>query len=106
MTEKQLDEMTEAELAEHYYSHRDDIDSAGEEVDYVPPRAARVAIRLSFEEERRIRQAAEAAGMSVSAFLRQVGLRAASGGVVDIDRLRRDVNEARARIDDAWQALA
>ncbi|MHB1535332.1 MAG: plasmid mobilization protein [Acidimicrobiales bacterium] len=106
MTEEHLGEMTEAELAEHYYSHRDDIDSGGEEeVDYVPPRAARVAIRLSFEEERRIRQAAEAAGMSVSAFLRQVGLRAASGAVVDIDRLRRDVNEARARMDDAWQAL-
>lgn len=105
MTEKQLDEMTEAELAEHYYAHREDIDSAGDEVDYVPPRAARVAIRLSFEEERRIRRAAEAAGMSVSGFLRQVGLSAADGGVVDIDRLRRDVNEARARIDDAWQAL-
>ncbi len=106
MTKKQLDGMNEGALAEHYYAHREDIDSAGEEVDYVPPRAARVAVRLSFEEERRIRQAAEAAGMSVSSFLRQVGLSAASAGVVDIDRLRRDINEARARIDDAWQALA
>jgi hypothetical protein len=44
--------------------------------------------------------------MSVSAFLRQVGLAAAGAGVVDIDRLRRDVTEARDRIADAWQALA
>jgi uncharacterized protein (DUF1778 family) len=98
--------MNEGELAEHDYVHREDTDSAGEEVDYVAPRAARVAVRLSFEEERRIRQAAEAAGMSVSAFLRQVGSSAAGAGVVDIDRLRRDVKEARARIDDALQALA
>ncbi len=98
--------MTEAELAEHYYAHRDDIDSAGEVVGYVPPRSARVAVRLSFDEERRIRPAADAAGLPVSAFLRQVGLSAASGGVLDIDRVRRDVNEARSRIDDAWQALA
>jgi hypothetical protein len=51
-------------------------------------------------------QAAASAGMSVPTFLRQVGLAAAGAGVVDIDRLRRDVTEARDRIDDAWQALA
>jgi hypothetical protein len=44
--------------------------------------------------------------MTVSAFLRQVGLTAAAGHVVDVDRLRRDVDEARARLDDVWQALA
>jgi uncharacterized protein (DUF1778 family) len=106
MTDKQPEQMTEDELADYYYAHRDDPNAIGEQVDYVPPRAARVAVRLSFEEEHRIRQAAEAAGMSVSAFLRQVGLTAAGAGVVDTDRLRRDVTEARARIDDAWQALA
>jgi hypothetical protein len=42
--------------------------------------------------------------MSVSAFLRQAGLSAARANVVNLERLRRDVNEARARIDDAWQA--
>jgi hypothetical protein len=61
---------------------------------------------LSFDEERRIRDAAQAAGMTVSAFLRQAGVTAAAARAVDIDRLRRDVNEARARIDDAWQTLA
>jgi hypothetical protein len=60
---------------------------------------------LSFEEEDRIRRAAQGAGMSVSAFLRQAGLSAARADVVDLERLRRDVNAARARIDDAWQAL-
>lgn len=106
MTDKQPEQMTEAELADYYYAHRDDPDMVGEQVDYVAPRAARIGVRLSFEEERRIREAAEAAGMSVSAFLRQAGMTAAATGVVNIDRLRRDVNEARARIDDAWKTLA
>jgi hypothetical protein len=44
--------------------------------------------------------------MTVSAFLRQAGVTAAAARAVDIDRLRRDDNEARARIDDAWQTLA
>ncbi len=105
-SDEQPSETTEAELADYYYVYRDDPDMVGDQVDYVPPRAARVAVRLSFEEERHIRQAAQAAGMSVSAFLRQVGLSAAQGEVVDIERLRRDVDEARARIDDAWRALA
>lgn len=106
MSDKQVSEMTEAELGDYYYAQRNDPDMVGDRVDYVPPRAARVAVRLSFDEERRIREAAQAAGMTVSAFLRQAGLTAAAAHVVDIDRLRRDVNEARARIDDAWQALA
>lgn len=106
MNDEQLGAMSEALAADHYYAHREDADIVGDEVDYVPPRAARVAVRLSFEEERRIRQAAQNAGMTVSSFLRQVGLAAAAVHVVDIDRLRRDVDEARARIDDAWRALA
>lgn len=105
-SDEQASETTEAELADYYYAHRDDPDMVGERVDYTPSRAARVAVRLSFDEERRIRQAAQSAGMTVSAFLRQAGLTAATARVVDIDRLRRDVDEARARIDDAWQALA
>lgn len=105
MIEKQPEQMTEAELADYYYAHRDDPDMVGEQVKYVPPRAARIAVRLSFEEEDRIRQAAQGAGLSVSAFLRQAGLSAARADVVNLERLRRDLNEARARIDDAWQAL-
>ncbi len=106
MNDKHPDQMSEAELAEYLYAQRNDPDSVGEAVDYVPPRAVRIAIRLSFDEEARIRRAADHAGMTVSAFLRQAGLAAAGSGVVDLERLRRDVDEARARIDDAWQALA
>ncbi|MDN5861268.1 MAG: hypothetical protein L0H84_21910 [Pseudonocardia sp.] len=106
MSDRQPDEMTEAKLADYYYTRRDDPEMIGERVDYVPPRAARVAVRLSTEEDRRVREAAQAAGMTVSAFLRQAGLAAAAARVVDLDRLRRDVGEARSRIDDAWQALA
>lgn len=106
MKDQQAADMTEAELADHYYAQRDNPEMVGDQVDYVPPRAVRLAVRLSFEEELRVRQAAQAAGMTVSAFLRQAGLTAAAAHVVDIDRLRRDVNEARASIDDAWRALA
>jgi len=92
--------------AEYYYAHRDDPNMVGDVVAYNPPRGARVAIRLTFDEERRIREAADAAGMTMSAFLRQAALSAAVGQVIDIERLRRDVDEARSRLDDAWQALA
>jgi uncharacterized protein (DUF1778 family) len=106
MSEKQPEQMTEAELAEYYHEHRDDPEAVGETVAYVPPRAARVAVRLSFEEESTIREAAQRSGMTVSAFLRQAGLAAASSDVIDLERLRRDVREARAHIDDAWRSLA
>lgn len=99
-------QMTEAQLADHYYAQRDDPEAVGEQVDYRPPRGARVGVRLSFDEARQIREAAELAGMTVSAYLRQAGLSAAAARVVDIERLRHDVDEARARIDDAWRALA
>jgi hypothetical protein len=59
MIEKQPEEMTEVELAEYYYAHRNGPGMVGEQVEYVPPRAARVAVRLSFEEEDRNRQAAQ-----------------------------------------------
>jgi len=78
----------------------------GDVVAYNPPRGARVAVRLTFDEERRTREAADAAGMTMSALLRQAALSAAVGQVIDIERLRRDVDEARSRLDDAWQALA
>ncbi|MGH9077483.1 MAG: hypothetical protein ACRDY0_08540 [Acidimicrobiales bacterium] len=43
--------------------------------------------------------------MTVSAFLRRAALAAVADPGVDVERLRRDVREARASIDDAWQAL-
>ncbi|MGH3322690.1 MAG: hypothetical protein ACRDN9_21440 [Streptosporangiaceae bacterium] len=62
MSDKPPEEMTEAELADYYYEHRNDPDMVGEEVEYIPPRAARIGVRSSFDEERHIRQAAEEAG--------------------------------------------
>lgn len=84
----------------------DDLEWDDANSEHATGRVAPATTTLSFDEERRIRAAAQAAGMTVSAFLRQAGVTAASARVVDFDRLRRDVDEARARIDDAWQALA
>lgn len=100
-------EMTDGELAQYYFDHRHDPDMVGDEVSYKPPRAARVAVRLSFDEERRVREAAQKAGMTLSAFLRRAALVATDQErVVDLERVRREVTEARSHIDDAWQALA
>ena len=63
-----VERMTEAELAVHYYGERSDVDTLGAQVRYRPPRGTRVGVRLSFDEERGIRAAADAAGMTVSAF--------------------------------------
>ncbi|MGH3504531.1 MAG: plasmid mobilization protein [Nocardioidaceae bacterium] len=100
-------EMTEAEEAEYLYAHRDDPELAGEVVESAKPERldAIVSVRFSLAEERRVRETAQAAGMSVSAFLRQCALTSISSRVVDIERLRRDMTEVRSRIDDAWEAL-
>ena len=65
-----------------------------------------MAVRLSFEEESTIREAAQRSGMTVSAFMRQAGLAAASSVAIDLERLRREVRVARVHIDDAWRSLA
>lgn len=44
--------------------------------------------------------------MSRSAFVRQAALSATAGKVVDVDRVRRDVDEAERRLADAPKALA
>ncbi|HET8661456.1 MAG TPA: hypothetical protein VFM55_20970 [Micromonosporaceae bacterium] len=66
-----LDTMTEAELAEHFQRHRDDL--AGDEVESRTPMrlAVMISARFSREEASALRAAAERAGMSVSAYLRQ-----------------------------------
>lgn len=107
MSDKHVENMTEAELADYYYEHRDDPDLAGEQVEYRAPRGARLAVRLSFDEEREVREAAERAGMSVSAFLRQAALNAASeGGAVDVERVSRDLNAAAAALAHAQTVIA
>lgn len=45
MSEKHVNEMTETELADHYYDHRYDPDLVDEAVTYTSPLAARMQAR-------------------------------------------------------------
>jgi hypothetical protein len=73
-TSKNPDEMTEAELADYFYTHRDDL--AGDEVPSQMPERLDVmlSVRFSAAEAAEIRATAQRARMSVSAFLRQQAL--------------------------------
>ncbi len=78
MTEsKHPDEMSDAELAEHHWQHRDD--ALGEEVDFeiVKPLRVTMSFRLPAEEADAIREAAAAAGTSLSEWIRWATMRAA-----------------------------
>lgn len=68
---------TESERAEYYESHKDDPDVWGEPLPTRPRRrlASMISVRLSPDEAEAIRAAAEARGMSVSAFLRMAALK-------------------------------
>lgn len=103
---KRPEEMTEAELAEYYYAHRADL--AGEEVPSRSPERMDVMISARFtpSEAAQLRAAAERAGMSVSAFLRQRVMAALSSNVVDLERARADLKEVYAKAADALRALA
>ncbi|MFC4532555.1 plasmid mobilization protein [Sphaerisporangium dianthi] len=98
--------MSEAELAEYYYEHRDDPDFLGEEVPQAGSNrlSSMVSVRFPPEEAVRVRRAAEEAGMTLSSYLRHCAL-TFSDRPVDIDRVRRDVEEAGRRLDDALSVL-
>src|SRR5262245_16237334 len=91
MSKDDVNKMTEAELAEHFHRHRDDL--AGDEVESRTPTRLDVMIsaRFSREEAATLRAAAGHAGMSLSAYLRQTALAASSTNVVDLDRVRQDM---------------
>jgi hypothetical protein len=76
-TDKQPDEMNEAELAQYHWQHRDD--ELGEEVDFEVTRPLRVTMsfRLPADEADVIREAASAAGTSLSEWIRWATMRAA-----------------------------
>lgn len=67
---KHPDEMSDAELAEHHWQHRDD--ELGEEVEFEIAKPLRVTMsfRLPAEEADAIREAAAAAGTSLSEWIR------------------------------------
>ncbi len=103
---KHPDEMTEAELAEYFYAHRDDL--AGEEVPSRAPERMDVMISARFapSEAAELRAAAEQARMSVSAFLRQRVIATMHTNVVDLERARADLRDVYTKAADALRALA
>jgi hypothetical protein len=103
---KQPDEMSEVELAEYFYAHRDDL--AGEEVSSRAPERMDVMISARFtpSEAAELRAAAEQARMSVSAFLRQRVMTTLHTNVVDLERARADLKDVYTKAADALRALA
>jgi hypothetical protein len=103
---KHPDEMTEAELADYFYTHRDDL--AGEVVPSRKPERMDVMISARFtpSEAAELRAAAEQAKMSVSAFLRHRVMAALRSNVIDIERARADLEDVYAKAADALRALA
>ncbi|MEU9888236.1 hypothetical protein [Sphaerisporangium sp. NPDC051011] len=70
------EQMSEAELAEFYYAHRNDPGALGEEVLRTEPSrlSSMVSVRFTPEESVRLRNAAEGAGLTLSSYLRQCTL--------------------------------
>jgi uncharacterized protein (DUF1778 family) len=108
------DEMTEHreplpedERGEEHWAHRNDDDRWGEPVEAKGPEplAVMVSARFSRAEADQLAEAAEAAGMSRSAFVRQAALSSAAGKVVDVARVRRSVDEAERQLSAAREAL-
>jgi len=64
-----------------------------------------VSARFTRSEADQLTSAAEAAGMSRSAFVRQAALSSAAGKVIDVARLRRSVDEAKRQLSAAREAL-
>jgi len=99
--------ITEAERAEDHYDRRDEDDRWGEPIDVHSPEqlSVMVSARFSRAEADRLSTAAETAGMTRSAFVRQAALSLVTGKVVDVDRVRRNVDEAERQLASARHAL-
>ena|GEM_PF-2384697 len=69
------------------------------------PLSVMVSARFSRGEADQLAAAAEAAGMTRSAFVRQAALSSAAGKVVDVARVRRSVDEAERQLSAAREAL-
>ncbi len=99
MTESTAHPSGDAERAEDHYRHRDEEDRWGEPVEARGPEilSVMVSARFSRAEADQLSEAAEAAGMSRSAFVRQAALSSAAGKVVNVARVRRSVDRRRSR---------
>lgn len=104
---KKTGKATEEERAEEHYLHRDDEDRWGDPVPSQAPvqLSVMVSARFSRSEADQLRAAAQAAGMTRSAFVRQAALTAAQGQVIDVQRVRREVTAAERRLAAARRAL-
>jgi len=74
------------------------------EAEVSPNLASVVSVRLRRHELAAIESAARAAGLKLSAFIRQAAL--AASGVVDLEAARRDLDRLRRQIDDLAGHLA
>lgn len=96
---RDLDEMTEAELAEWQYAHRDELDSdEGEAVDadISPQLSVTLSFRVPGAEADAIRQAAREAGLSMSEWIRRTCAVAAAP-----DAAAAQAREAQESLDEA-----
>jgi hypothetical protein len=103
---KNPDEMSDAELAEYHWEHRDD--ELGEEVEFEVAKPLRVTMsfRLPAQEADAIRAAAAAAGTSLSEWIRWATMRAARDTDVPppqhaaISRARELLQQAEHELDN------
>lgn len=108
-TDNELDAMTDAQAAEYYYRHRDEIEQEpGEPVDLEParPLSLVVSVRLRADEAEQVGAASEAAGMKISTFIRQAALAAATHDEpLDREALARRLASVRRAVDDVEQLV-
>lgn len=96
---RDLDAMTEAELVEWQYAHRDDLDSdEGEAVDadISPQLSVTLSFRVPGSEADAIREAAREAGLSMSEWIRRACAVAAAP-----DAAAAQAREAQEALDEA-----
>lgn len=96
--------MTQEEYAEWLYRNRDHAGWEPVEADVSANLATVVSVRLRRSELSAIDDAARAAGLKLSTFIRQAALSAS--GVVDLDAARRDLTRLRRQVDELAEHLA
>jgi hypothetical protein len=101
---KHPDEMSEAELAEHHWQHREDELGAQVDVEVVKPLRVTMSFRLPAEEADAIREAAAAAGTSMSEWIRWATMRVARDADVPPPR-HAAISRARELLSQAEDEL-
>jgi hypothetical protein len=102
---KAPDQMTESELADYYYEHREG--PSGEAVTSVAPKRMDVMIsaRFSGAEAAQLREAAERSKMSISAFIRERALSSLTAHTVDLVVIQRSITEVLEKFNAGTSAL-